>query len=93
MKFLIQDLLDYSQIKAGKFRKNIKQFNIREALEDIMILFQRNAEIIGLEFMLDFINFSSRDYLISCDQERIQQVCLNLLSNAFKFTEKGFIKI
>ena len=58
-----------------------------------MILFKRNAEIIGLEFILEFIDFSVSDFLISCDQERIQQVCLNLLSNAFKFTEKGFIKI
>ena len=33
MKFLIQDLLDYSQIEAGKFRKNYKRFNIKEALE------------------------------------------------------------
>ena len=33
MEFLIQDLLDYSQIEAGKFRKNYKRFNIKEALE------------------------------------------------------------
>ena len=74
MKFLIQDLLDYSQIKAGKFRKNIKQFNLKEALEDIMILFKRNAEIIGLDFFLEFKNFTERsdEIFINCDKERIQ---------------------
>ena len=36
MKFIIQDLLDYSQIKAGKFRKNIEVFDIREAVEKVM---------------------------------------------------------
>jgi len=36
MTFLIQDLLDYAQIKAGKFRKNIKEFNVREAIEEVM---------------------------------------------------------
>ena len=36
MKFLVQDLLDYAQIKAGKFRKNIVMFNIREAVEKVM---------------------------------------------------------
>ena len=59
-----------------------------------MILFKRNADIIGLDFILEFKNFNDNDdYMINCDKERIQQVCLNLLSNAFKFTAKGFIKI
>ena len=43
MKFLIQDLLDYSQIKAGKFRKNIQRFDINEAFEDILMLFDKKA--------------------------------------------------
>ena len=33
MSFLIQDLLDFAQIKAGKFRKNIENFNIIDAVE------------------------------------------------------------
>ena len=36
MNFLVQDLLDFAQIKAGKFRKNIKEFNIRDAIEEVM---------------------------------------------------------
>lgn len=35
---LVQDFLDYSQIKAGKFRKNIKQFDIREAIKKTMAM-------------------------------------------------------
>ena len=38
MKFLVQDLLDYAQIKAGKFRKNIEEFSIREAIENVMCI-------------------------------------------------------
>ena len=38
MVFLVQDLLDYSQIRAGKFRKNIKEFNIRDAIEEVMCI-------------------------------------------------------
>ena len=38
MKHLTQDLLDYAQIKAGKFRKNIAEFNIREAIEKVMCI-------------------------------------------------------
>ena len=36
MSSLIQDLLDYAQIKAGKFRKNITKFNIRDTVEKVM---------------------------------------------------------
>ena len=50
--------------------------------------------MIGIELILLYINFEEdEDHIIFSDKERIQQVLLNLLSNAFKFTEKGFIKI
>ena len=38
MKFLVQDLLDFAQIKSGKFRKNISKFNIRDAVEQVMCI-------------------------------------------------------
>jgi len=38
MKFLVQDLLDFAQIKSGKFRKNISNFNIRESIEEVMCI-------------------------------------------------------
>lgn len=41
MSFLVQDLLDYAQIKAGKFRKNISQFDIKMMIEEVMCI-QRN---------------------------------------------------
>lgn len=33
MEFLVQDLLDFAQIRAGKFRKNLSSFNIKEAID------------------------------------------------------------
>jgi len=36
MKHLIQDLLDYAQIRSGKFRKNLKNFDIKLAVEEIV---------------------------------------------------------
>jgi signal transduction histidine kinase len=38
MEFLVQDLLDFAQIKAGKFRKNIKLFNIKEAIDQVVAI-------------------------------------------------------
>ena len=58
-----------------------------------MLLFEKKAESIGINLMLNLSNFKESSYIIFSDKERIQQVCLNLISNAFKFTEIGFIKI
>jgi len=44
MKFLVQDFLDYAQIKSGKFRKNLKEFNIRDTIEKVMLIQKRGAE-------------------------------------------------
>jgi hypothetical protein len=38
MSFMVQDLLDYAQIKANKFRKELKTFNIRESVERVMCI-------------------------------------------------------
>ena len=43
MTFIVQDLLDYAQIKAGKFRKNFNTFNIRESVEKVMCIQRKNA--------------------------------------------------
>ena len=62
MSYMIQDLLDFSQIKGGKFRKNVKAFNIRDAVYEIMKLQQRKAQEKGIEFTAIFENiaFDSR---------------------------------
>ena len=41
---MVQDLLDYAQIKSGKFRKNIQEFNLISAVEEIMLIQQRKAK-------------------------------------------------
>jgi signal transduction histidine kinase len=59
MTFIVQDLLDYAQIKAGKFRKNITSFNIRESIEKVMCIQRMKAEEKNLDFNVQFINISS----------------------------------
>ena len=59
MNFLIQDLLDFAQIKAGKFRKNIQEFNIQEAIEEVMSIQKDQAARKGVELSLNLINIST----------------------------------
>jgi signal transduction histidine kinase len=79
MNFIIQDLLDYSQIKAGKFRLNYSTFNIRETIEKVMCMQSSKARDKGLNFGVKFknINISEESLmigespLICCDEHRI----------------------
>lgn len=38
LKFLVNDVLDYSQIKAGKFNKDVTNFNLKEAVDEIIMI-------------------------------------------------------
>ena len=58
MSFLIQDLLDFAQIKAGKFRKYIEYFDIREAVEQVMCIQRQKALDQGIEFFATFDNIN-----------------------------------
>jgi signal transduction histidine kinase len=101
MEFLVQDLLDFAQIRAGKFRKNIKQFNIKEAIDQVIDIQSYKAGKQGIELKVKYLNINDKSVdsylsfspLINSDMARIQQVILNLQSNALKFTEKGSVTI
>ena len=52
MDFLVQDLLDYAQIKAGKFRLNIQPFDIIDAIENVMSIQKFKADERGIDFFI-----------------------------------------
>ena len=56
MNFIIQDLLDFAQIKGHKFRKNNQVFNIMEAVEKVMCIQRQKANFKNLQFEAEYIN-------------------------------------
>jgi signal transduction histidine kinase/DNA-binding response OmpR family regulator len=88
---LVNDLLDFSKIEAGKIELENTVFEldklIVEVAESIQSLYP--SKPISLQFELDSIANLS----IENDALRIRQILNNLIGNAYKFTEKGFIKI
>jgi len=50
MKFLIRDLLDFAQIKNGKFRKNLKDFDVLKAVNKVMTIQREKADSLGIKF-------------------------------------------
>jgi two-component sensor histidine kinase len=89
--FLTYDITDYSQIEAHKLKPNLKKTDIREILKEITELLSFSFKTKGLG-----CNVVIRDTVptyIMIDKHRYMQILLNLLTNALKFTFKGFIRI
>ncbi|MDQ3067284.1 MAG: response regulator, partial [Actinomycetota bacterium] len=88
---LINDILDLSKVEAGKMDVNAGEVSVAEELASLERSFLPVAEEKGLTFELDFAENALPT--IVTDQQRLQQVLKNLLSNAFKFTETGGVVI
>jgi len=59
MRFLVQDFLDYSQIKSGKFRINIKSFDVRLTVEKVMSIQRKKAQDQKLAFTVEYVNIKA----------------------------------
>jgi CheY-like chemotaxis protein len=88
---LINEILDLSKVESGKMELRIEETSLREVRADIGKLFEPLAREKKLEFKVDL--GAELPATIQTDAQRLKQVLKNLLSNAFKFTEKGFVKL
>ena len=86
---IINDILDYSKIEAGKLILESEPFEIEDILNNISGLFGFSVEKKGLELIFD-IDKNIPDVIVG-DSLRLTQVLINLIGNAIKFTEKGEI--
>jgi PAS domain S-box-containing protein len=84
---LINDILDYSKIEAGKLEIDAIDFNLGDCLGDTMKTLSLRAHQKGLELAYD-LQPDIPDALIG-DPGRLRQIIVNLVGNAVKFTEKG----
>jgi len=88
---IINDILDYSKIEAGKMTLDYIDFNIFEMLEDLTSLHRIQAANKGTQLKLK-IDSRIPKHLIG-DPMRLKQVISNLLGNAVKFTSNGVIQV
>lgn len=89
--FLINDILDVSKIEAGKLELECGAFSLRMVLEKVSTLLQDRAHDKGLGFHVS-VGEGVPDRLAG-DSHRLEQVLLNLVSNAVKFTDHGAVMI
>lgn len=88
---VINDVLDYSKIEAGKLGIENMEFNLRSVCSDVQSLLEPSAAEKGLALNLRFAP-STSEILIG-DPVRVRQVLLNLIGNAIKFTMSGSVGI
>ena len=88
---IINDILDISKIEAGRLTLECIGFHIRDTIKRATQVMQHKAEEKGLE-LITHIDPSVADILLG-DPYRLNQVLLNLISNAIKFTIKGKVTV
>lgn len=88
---LINDILDLSKIESGQLIIESYTFNLNDALKHIYNLLKVNADQKGLEFIL-FLDANMPEFVIG-DKGRLNQILINLVGNAVKFTETGEISM
>jgi signal transduction histidine kinase len=84
---LSNDLLDHAQMKVGKFEITVMEFNLYALAGECLEMFQLMASNKNLILQLQY-DRCTRNEVVS-DPNRVKQIIVNLIGNAFKFTLKG----
>ena len=88
---IINDILDFSKIEAGKIELESRPLDLNELAENVTSLFaeQASSKSIDLAAVVD----PNTPRLVVGDPVRLSQIISNLVNNALKFTERGFVKL
>lgn len=88
---IINDIVDISKIEAGLIEVNLTESNINEQIEYIYTFFKPEIEQKGMQLFFKK-SLTSKDAVIKTDHEKIYAILINLVKNAIKFTNEGFIE-
>ena len=84
---LINDVLDMSRIESGKIHLEEVEVNLSDVLHDLKTIVSGQIYAKQLELYMDVMDVTDED--VYCDKTRLNQILLNILSNAIKFTPAG----
>ncbi len=87
---LVNTLLDFSRIEAGRIQASYEPTDLAACTADLVSVFRSAIEKAGLDLVVDCPSLPEAIYV---DREMWEKIVLNLLSNAFKFTFEGKIKV
>ena len=87
---LINNILDLSKIEAGKMELDIYEFELSKIIEDVLSTTQPLVDKTGNKLVL---NFNHKVEKIIADATKVKQVLINIIGNAAKFTQDGYITL
>ncbi|BFM05782.1 CHASE domain-containing protein [Halioxenophilus aromaticivorans] len=88
---LINQTLDHAKIEAGRMELSVEPFSLTYMLQKLHAVFDQSGE--GKDITFNIVSRGSCPDLVVGDELRIEQILINLLGNAFKFTEAGTITL
>ena len=88
---VINDILDYSKIESGELNIAENTFFLDQVLDSPLLLFVAQCEQKGIELCINYKCVMPRE--VCGDDNRIRQILFNLIGNAIKFTDKGFVEV
>lgn len=88
---ILNDILDFSKIEAGKMSIESTLIDLDKLLEEVMIIFSKQAKDKNIQLSKFIGNAMIKQF--RGDILRIRQILINLVSNAIKFTDNGYVKI
>lgn len=91
LMYLINDILDISQLKAQKIRINHKPVDVQKLVQDVVKVVKLQASMKGIA--LKYHVHSNVPNVVMSDENRMQQILINLLANAIKFTFNGSVEL
>lgn len=91
LMFIINDILDFSKIEANKMTFETVNFSLSKTVNSVIELLYPNAKEKKIKLLYD-IDPDINDNLIG-DPTKLSQILVNLVGNALKFTEKGYVEV
>jgi len=88
---IINDILDFSKMDAGRMTLHSEPVDLEKTIHDVLILMMPLARAKSIELILDYDLFLPRQLL--ADPGRMRQILMNLVGNAVKFTDEGYVLV
>ncbi|MBQ4417873.1 MAG: response regulator [Butyrivibrio sp.] len=89
--YIVGDILDFSKIESGDLQLSVGNYRLHDVLDNLGNMIRKKARDKGLEYRTD-IDETCPDELTG-DGIRVNQILLNLLNNAVKYTEHGYVQL
>ena len=89
LKELTKDIVDVAKLESGNTKLNKTEFNLNELAQDVYIEMEELVKEKNLKLIFEE---KDKNVIVNADKAKIRQVLINVINNAVKFTEKGYIK-